>query len=154
MGKRDYPRNSSSRRCRGAILCCIAPNSAPNWTPATPVSTVSPAMNCVTLRAFPRRSQRSPQGGPFDTHCRAVRAGFPGETFGVLNEKKAKQFGDASRRTRRLGLEAWDRLDSSIVAELELGLCRYRIILLYNTNTAANEPGKTGDRNANQNRTG
>ena len=79
---------------------------------------------------------------------------FPGETFRVLKEKEIKQFGDAKRRTRCPGLEAWDRLDSSIVVELELELCRYRIILLYNTNTAANEPRKTGDRNANQNRTG
>ena len=28
----------------------------------------------------------------------------------VLNEKEVKQFGDASRRTRRIVLEAWDKL--------------------------------------------
>jgi hypothetical protein len=33
---------------------------------------------------------------------------FPGETFRVLKEKEQKQFGEY--RTRRLVLEAWDRL--------------------------------------------
>ena len=33
---------------------------------------------------------------------------FPGETFRVLKEKEVKQFGEY--RTRRLVLEAWDRL--------------------------------------------
>jgi hypothetical protein len=35
---------------------------------------------------------------------------FPGETFRVLKEREIKQFEDASRRTRRLVLEAWDKL--------------------------------------------
>src|SRR3990170_9144826 len=34
---------------------------------------------------------------------------FPGETFRVLKEKEIKQFGEY--RTRRLVLEAWDRLE-------------------------------------------
>lgn len=34
---------------------------------------------------------------------------FPGETFRVLKEKEVKQFGEY--RTRRLVLEAWDRLE-------------------------------------------
>ena len=33
---------------------------------------------------------------------------FPGETFRVLKEKEEKQYGEY--RTRRLVLEAWDRL--------------------------------------------
>jgi hypothetical protein len=33
---------------------------------------------------------------------------FPGETFRMLKEKEVKQFGEY--RTRRLVLEAWDRL--------------------------------------------
>lgn len=33
-------------------------SAAPNWLPTAPASTVSPAMNCVTLRAFRRGSQR------------------------------------------------------------------------------------------------
>jgi hypothetical protein len=33
---------------------------------------------------------------------------FPGKTFRVLKEKEEKQFGEY--RTRRLVLEAWDRL--------------------------------------------
>jgi len=33
---------------------------------------------------------------------------FPGETFGGLKEKEEKEF--AEHRTRRLVLEAWDRL--------------------------------------------
>ena len=36
---------------------------------------------------------------------------FPGETFCVLKEKEVKQFGDASRRTRRLVKEAWDGME-------------------------------------------
>jgi hypothetical protein len=34
---------------------------------------------------------------------------FPGETFRVLKEKEIKQFG--VNRTRRLVLEAWDKLE-------------------------------------------
>ena len=34
---------------------------------------------------------------------------FPGETFRVLKEKEIKQFGEY--RTRRLVLEAWDRME-------------------------------------------
>jgi hypothetical protein len=37
-------------------------------------------------------------------------ADFPGETFRVLREKEEKQFGEY--RTRRLVMEAWDRLSS------------------------------------------
>jgi len=36
---------------------------------------------------------------------------FPGETFRVLKEKEIRQFGEY--RTRRLVLEAWDRLEAS-----------------------------------------
>jgi hypothetical protein len=35
---------------------------------------------------------------------------FPGETFRVLKEKEVKEFGNTLRRTRRLVLEAWDKL--------------------------------------------
>lgn len=35
---------------------------------------------------------------------------FPGETFRVLKEKEIKKFGEY--RTRRLVLEAWDRMDA------------------------------------------
>jgi len=34
---------------------------------------------------------------------------FPGETFWVLKEKEEKQYGEY--RTRRLVLEAWDKLE-------------------------------------------
>ena len=34
---------------------------------------------------------------------------FPGETFRVLKEKEVRQFGEY--RTRRLVLEAWDKLE-------------------------------------------
>jgi hypothetical protein len=33
---------------------------------------------------------------------------FPGETFRVLKEKEVRLHGDASHRTSRLVLEAWD----------------------------------------------
>ena len=36
---------------------------------------------------------------------------FPGETFRVLKEREIRQFGEY--RTRRLVLEAWDRLEAS-----------------------------------------
>ena len=36
-------------------------------------------------------------------------ADFPGETFRVLKEKETAKFGEY--RTRRLVLEAWDRLE-------------------------------------------
>jgi hypothetical protein len=36
--------------------------------------------------------------------------GFPGETFRVLKEKEIKQFGDALRRTRRVVLDALDKM--------------------------------------------
>jgi len=34
---------------------------------------------------------------------------FPGETFRVLKEKEEKQYGEY--RTRRLVLEAWDKME-------------------------------------------
>ena len=37
---------------------------------------------------------------------------FPGETFRVLKEKEIKKFGEY--RTRRLVLEAWDRMDAGL----------------------------------------
>jgi len=40
--------------------------------------------------------------------ARAEASGFPGETFRVLKEKEIKQYGEY--RTRRLVLEAWDKL--------------------------------------------
>ncbi len=42
--------------------------------------------------------------GPADVHG----PDFPGETFRVLKEKETAKFGEY--RTRRLVLEAWDRL--------------------------------------------
>ena len=39
---------------------------------------------------------------------------FPGETFRVLKDKEIKRFGEY--RTRRLVLEAWDRLEGSASA--------------------------------------
>jgi hypothetical protein len=39
------------------------------------------------------------------------RRAFPGETFRVLKEKELRQFGEY--RTRRLVVEAWERLKSS-----------------------------------------
>jgi len=50
---------------------------------------------------------------PLDTegYVRRVQAStFPGETFRVLKEKEIKQYGEY--RTRRLVLEAWDRLEA------------------------------------------
>jgi hypothetical protein len=40
--------------------------------------------------------------------CRCAASTFPGETFRVLKEKELRQFG--AYRTRRLVLEAWNRL--------------------------------------------
>jgi hypothetical protein len=37
---------------------------------------------------------------------------FPGETFRVLKEKEVRLYGDASHRTSRLVLEAWDKLST------------------------------------------
>jgi hypothetical protein len=37
---------------------------------------------------------------------------FPGETFRVLKEKEEKQYGEY--RTRRLILEAWDKLETKL----------------------------------------
>ena len=48
-----------------------------------------------------------PQG--YETRCAA--SDFPGETFRVLKEKEIRQYGEY--RTRRLVLEAWDRLSTS-----------------------------------------
>ncbi|WP_028457823.1 hypothetical protein, partial [Chloroflexus sp. Y-396-1] len=39
---------------------------------------------------------------------RVTASTFPGETFRVLKEKEMRQFGEY--RTRRLVLEAWERL--------------------------------------------
>jgi len=41
---------------------------------------------------------------------RVRKSTFPGETFRVLKEKENRQFGEY--RTRRLVLEAWERIDS------------------------------------------
>jgi hypothetical protein len=43
--------------------------------------------------------------------ARVAASAFPGETFRVLKEKELRQFGEY--RTRRLVLEAWERLKSS-----------------------------------------
>ena len=51
-------------------------------------------------------------GNPLDSQGYAQRVAasdFPGETFRVLKEKEIRQFGEY--RTRRLVLEAWDRLE-------------------------------------------
>ena len=42
---------------------------------------------------------------------------FPGETFRVLKEREVKQYGEY--RTRRLMLEAWDRLEGIEPAKIE-----------------------------------
>jgi hypothetical protein len=42
---------------------------------------------------------------------------FPGETFRVLKDKEIRQFGEY--RTRRLVLEAWDRLEGIEPAKIE-----------------------------------
>ncbi|MDO9124971.1 MAG: hypothetical protein Q7V12_11225 [Deltaproteobacteria bacterium] len=39
-----------------------------------------------------------------------VASDFPGEIFRVLKEKEEKQYGEY--RTRRLALEAWDKLEA------------------------------------------
>ena len=50
-----------------------------------------------------------PRYTPFGVDPKEVHGeDFPGETFRVLKEKEIKQFGEY--RTRRLVLEAWDRL--------------------------------------------
>jgi len=55
----------------------------------------------------------------FSTGCKGVwiemtlRGGFPGEIFRVLKDKEMKQFGDALRKTRRLVLEAWDKMQEA-----------------------------------------
>jgi len=52
---------------------------------------------------------------PFDPQgyaARCVASTFPGETFRVLKEKETRQYGEY--RTRRLVLEAWNRLQESI----------------------------------------
>ncbi len=41
-----------------------------------------------------------------------VRMDFPSETLRVLKEKEEKQYGEY--RTRRLVLEAWDRLELKV----------------------------------------
>ncbi|MGQ9483111.1 MAG: hypothetical protein ACUVSZ_17295, partial [Chloroflexus sp.] len=40
--------------------------------------------------------------------ARVAQSDFPGETFRVLKEKEQRQYGEY--RTRRLVLEAWERL--------------------------------------------
>ncbi len=44
-------------------------------------------------------------------HLHHTEPDFPGETFRVLKEKEPTTFGEY--RTRRLVLEAWDRLPTS-----------------------------------------
>ena len=44
--------------------------------------------------------RKKSMGRPFDMPCRAVRAGFPGETLRVLKEKEVKRFGDASQQAK------------------------------------------------------
>jgi hypothetical protein len=39
-----------------------------------------------------------------------VASDFPGEIFRVLKEKEERQYGEY--RTRRLALEAWDKLEA------------------------------------------
>jgi len=46
---------------------------------------------------------------PAGYDARRAASDFPGETFRVLKEKELKQFGEY--RTRRLVLEAWERLE-------------------------------------------
>ncbi|HOG77951.1 MAG TPA: N-6 DNA methylase, partial [Anaerolineaceae bacterium] len=50
---------------------------------------------------------------PAGYEARRAASDFPGETFRVLKEKEIKQFGEY--RTRRLVLEAWDRLEGNEV---------------------------------------
>lgn len=45
---------------------------------------------------------------PFGVIHEKVGHDFPGETFRVLKEKEEREYGEY--RTRRLVLEAWDRL--------------------------------------------
>ena len=45
---------------------------------------------------------------------RSAQSTFPGETFRVLKEKDIRQFGEY--RTRRLVLEAWEKLDKEKLA--------------------------------------
>jgi hypothetical protein len=47
----------------------------------------------------------------YEERCR--KSTFPGETFRVLKEKEIRQFGEY--RTRRLILEAWERLKNEVV---------------------------------------
>jgi hypothetical protein len=47
---------------------------------------------------------------------------YPSETFRVLKEKEIRQYGEY--RTRRLVLEAWDRMEGEgAFAALDLTLC-------------------------------
>jgi hypothetical protein len=46
-----------------------------------------------------------------DEFCIACGEDFPSETVRVLREKEIRQFGEY--RTRRLVLEAWDRLEDN-----------------------------------------
>jgi hypothetical protein len=47
----------------------------------------------------------------YEERCR--KSTFPGETFRVPKEKEIRQFGEY--RTRRLILEAWERLKNEVV---------------------------------------
>lgn len=57
--------------------------------------------------AFRQRIWRRDYSGPHLLPAEPA-LDFPGETFRVLKEKEEKQFGEY--RTRRLVLEAWERL--------------------------------------------
>ena len=75
------------------VMPRIARKSAPSWMPTMPVSTYGLTRDELRYILDPK-----------EVHGED----FPGETFRVLKEKEIKQFGEY--RTRRLVLEAWDRM--------------------------------------------
>lgn len=71
-----------------------------NSTVAKKAETEEVMATCQSIRAKPRY---------FIDPKEVYRKDFPGETFRVLKEKEIKQFGEY--RTRRLVLEAWDKME-------------------------------------------
>ena len=64
-------------------------------------------ISCSRSRGLLRANPLDPAG--YD--ARRAASDFPGETFRVLKEKEIRQYGEY--RTRRLVLEAWERLEAS-----------------------------------------
>ena len=137
-GRRDTPELiSSSSSFPSCLPTATPPPTSPSSSPAssnspTPPTTSppSPATSATTARPSPGTPTAAPSCAPNSTPTTpalygltrdelryildpadVIGADYPSETFRVLKNNEIRQFGEY--RTRRLVLEAWDRLAAS-----------------------------------------